>query len=196
MIGLERGKVALYPHTSAWEAEAARTIALLKDILGKAAADAAHVGSTAIRTIRAKPIIDIAVAVTDFADILRRNRELKAHGFYYRYATDGANGIVRGTTDFAGIEIRQLLYACGGYYTGSDEYQTHFIHAVKAESAEWYGYIRFRDFLIAHPQAAKEYETLKMRLSRTYADCREKYTAGKHAYIREILASAEDDAAL
>ncbi len=164
MIGLERGKVALYAHHPEWEREAVRTIRALKEILGDVAAEAAHVGSTAVKSIRAKPIIDIAIAVPDFTDIVRYNRELELQGFYYRYAMDDITGILRGEVDFSANSIRQLLYACGGYYQGADKLQTHFIHVVRTESAEWWNYIKFRDFLNMDPLAAKEYENLKTML--------------------------------
>ena len=189
MIGLERGKVILYPHNDEWNEEAGRTIKALKDILGNVATEVAHVGSTAVNTIRAKPIIDIAVAVSDFADIVRCNRELEMRGFYYRYATDDMNNILRGETDFTTKNIRQLLYACGGYYDGSNAFQTHFVHVVKAESAEWRDYIKFRDYLNSHPLVAKEYENLKIMLCQKYADHREEYTAHKHDFIQRVLDS-------
>ena len=70
MLGLKRGAVALYPHEKAWETEAQATMARLRQILGSVAVEMAHVGSTAIPTIQAKPIIDIAVAVDDFDTLL------------------------------------------------------------------------------------------------------------------------------
>ena len=70
MIGLKRGAVALYPHEKAWETEAQATMARLCQILGPVAAEMAHVGSTAIPTIQAKPILDIAVAVDNFDALL------------------------------------------------------------------------------------------------------------------------------
>ena len=56
MRGLARGTVALQAHQTEWEQEAARTIRLLADLLGPAASDIQHVGSTAIPAIQAKPI--------------------------------------------------------------------------------------------------------------------------------------------
>ena len=46
-------------------------IVKLKDIFGDVATDIQHVGSTAIRGIKAKPIIDIAVSVADFTKLKR-----------------------------------------------------------------------------------------------------------------------------
>ena len=68
MIGLKRGTVQLCEHEKEWEIEAQNTIARLKEILGDLIKDIQHVGSTAILTIQAKPIIDIAVAVDEFDD--------------------------------------------------------------------------------------------------------------------------------
>lgn len=189
MIGLERGKVNLYDHDPEWNKEAARTIKVLKNILGEVAIKIEHVGSTSINSIKAKPIIDIAVAVTNFSDIICYNRKLVEYGFYYRYAMDNLDNILREEIDFTANNIRQLLYACGGYYDGSNRLQTHFIHVVIVKSMEWKNYIKFRDYLNTHPLVAQEYENLKMQLCGEYADCREEYTAHKHDFIQSILNS-------
>ena len=176
MLGLRRGTVALYPHEAEWEAEAARTIARLKEILDGAASDVQHVGSTAIRSIMAKPIVDIAVAADDFGRVLALTGPLERAGFYYR------PGSLEG----------QLLFACGSFYDGTGDSQTHFIHVVKAGGADWHNYVRFRDYLNANPAAAKAYEALKVSLAR---ECpvdagRERYLAGKHDFIRRTLRDA------
>ena len=73
MLGLKRGTVKLVPHEEAWEREAEETIRRLRTLLGDAAADIRHVGSTAIPGIMAKPIVDIAVAAEDFDAVLSVN---------------------------------------------------------------------------------------------------------------------------
>lgn len=141
MLGLKRGAVALYPHEKAWETEAQATMARLRQILGPVAVEMAHVGSTAIPTIQAKPILDIAVAVDDFDALLAYEKQLRAAGFYYR---PNAQAGVRG----------QLLFASGSYYDGSGDLQTHFIHIVRTGSVDWQNYILFRDYLCTHPDTA------------------------------------------
>ena len=84
MLGLKRGTVALFPHEKEWEDEAAKTIEKLKNILGGAARDIQHVGSTAVKSICAKPIIDIAVGVDSFEKILEYKNILEENGFYLR----------------------------------------------------------------------------------------------------------------
>ena len=70
MIGLKTGTVKLVMHQDKWDNEAKRTIKELKDLLGNTAIDIQHIGSTAIASIHAKPIIDIAIGVYSLIDKL------------------------------------------------------------------------------------------------------------------------------
>ena len=179
MIGLKRGTVQLCEHEKEWEIEAQNTIARLKEILGDVIKDIQHVGSTSILMIKAKPIIDIAVAVDEFDDILAYEKELKDAGFYYR---PNAQASLRD----------QLLFACGNFYNGTGDLQTHFIHVVKTNSMDWINYINFRDYLNKTPSATKAYEDLKVSLvQQAPVDSgREKYLKGKHDFIIYTLRKA------
>lgn len=173
MLGLKRGEVLLLEHHNEWEIEAQKTIKILKEVLGDFAVDIQHIGSTSIPTILAKPIIDIAVSVNDFAEVLSLEKALANKGFYYR------------KTD----ETDQLLFACGSYYDGTGDKQTHFIHFVLKDSMQWINYINFRDYLIKNPTIAKEYEALKLSLLNTAKD-RHEYTNCKHEFITFTLRKA------
>ena len=175
MLGLTRGKAKLFPHEKEWEIEAQKTIETLKNICGDVVCDIAHVGSTSIKNIVAKPIIDIAVTTENFDDFLKYEQKLLENGFYY--CPDDKN-------------FNQLLFSCGSYYDGSDDKQTHFIHVVKKDSMEWINYNLFRDYLNENELVAKEYEALKTFLAEKYCDDREKYTAGKHEFITKTLRTA------
>lgn len=178
MIGLKIGTVQLFEHDKNWELEAQKTIAKLKEILGDVIKDIQHIGSTSIVTIKAKPIIDIAIAVDDFDDILQFENKLKKEGFYYRPSKTKLTN--------------QLLFASGSYYDNTGDNQTHFIHIVKTGSMDWLNYINFRDYLNSKPSVAKEYENLKLVLSsKTTIDIgREEYTKGKHNFITHTLRKA------
>ena len=175
-LGLKRGTVALFPHETAWEEEAARTVETLRAVLGDAAAEMQHVGSTGIKNIKAKPIVDIAVAAEDFGAVLAKEDAMRDAGFYYR------PGSLEG----------QLLFARGSFYDGTGDLQTHFIHVVKAGGQDWRDYLNFRDYLNTYPAAAKAYEALKEKLA---AECpadegRKYYLAGKHDFIAHTLRKA------
>ncbi|MGL5440166.1 MAG: GrpB family protein [Filifactoraceae bacterium] len=177
MIGLKRGTVKLFNHEKEWELEAQRTISRLHKILGSVARDIQHVGSTSIITIKAKPIIDIAVAVDNFNDVLVREREFNNYGFYY----------------LPNAELEdQLLFAGGSYYDGTGDLQTHFIHIVLKDSMEWINYINFRDYLNNTPKVAKAYEDLKISLATAVPvdKDREQYLRGKHDFIVYTLRKA------
>ena len=179
MIGLKRGSVKLYAHEKKWEIEAQNTISRLKQILGDVIKDIQHVGSTSILSIKAKPIIDIALAVDDFDEILDFEKELKDAGFYYR---PNAQATIKD----------QLLFACGNFYEGTGDLQTHFIHVVHTNSMDWINYINFRDYLNSTPKVAKEYEELKVALA-MQVPCdtgREMYFKGKHDFITYTLRKA------
>ena len=106
-------------------------------------------------------------------------KELKDNGFYYR---PNAQASIK----------NQLLFACGSYYEGTGEMQTHFIHVVRTNSIDWINYINFRDYLNNTPSAAKEYEELKVSLAlqAPVDKGRQKYLQGKHDFIVRTLRKA------
>jgi len=69
MTGLRRNEVLLYDHEKEWDETAKLIINNLNEAFGNIAVDIQHIGSTAIRHIKAKPMIGIAVAVKSFDDL-------------------------------------------------------------------------------------------------------------------------------
>lgn len=170
-LGLKRGMVAVEPHRTEWEIAAKQCIGKLNEILQDVALDIQHVGSTAIKNICAKPIIDIAVAVSDFDAILSMNKKLEENGFIFR------------GQDIPG----QYLYVCG-----DEDTRTHHIHVVIHGSKEWNNYINMRDYLNTHEDDARAYSELKETLAKKYPDDRKTYTEKKSDLINEILSKAEE----
>lgn len=170
-IGLKRKMVVLEPHQIEWETEGEKTCSKIKEILGDDVIDVQHVGSTSIRSIYAKPIIDIAVGVRDFSDIMKHNDELAENGIIYR------------KQDVPG----QHLYRMGDL---DNDIVTHFIHVVIYTSDAWKNYINFRDYLNSHEDDAKAYENLKKHLWTEFPADRDSYLKGKEKLVSEILAKA------
>lgn len=177
MLGLKRGTVKLCDHEKEWEIQAENTVKILKSILGDTACDIQHIGSTAVSSIKAKPIIDIVVATDSFEKVLSYETNLREEGFYYR----------------PNVHLgEQLLFAKGSYYDGTGDMQTHFIHVVHTNSSDYVNYINFRDYLNENPETAKEYEKIKLSLEKSFPtdDSRQKYTAGKQEFISFVLRKA------
>ncbi len=172
-IGLKRGTVAVEPHRIEWEISAQEMISILKDVLKEAVIDAQHIGSTSIKRICAKPIVDIVVGVEGFDKIMRYNDILMEKGIIYR--REYPHG--------------QHLYVCGDL---DNSIHTHYIHVVIWGQKAWQDYINMRDYLNAHEHRAKEYAELKERLAEKYPEDRTSYTNGKSAFIEDILRRAEE----
>ena len=173
MLGLKRGTVALLEHDPRWEERARQLIRTLGAVLGPAAIDIQHVGSTAIRTIRAKPIIDLAVGVRDPAVLDGYEQALARRGIILRTrACDEEGGWLLVTGDF-----------------DRDTRSSH-IHVVAYGGKAWHNYIDFRDWLNACGDAAREYEQTKIALAARYPDDRESYTRGKGDVIARLLERA------
>ena len=136
-IGLKRGTVAVGPHRFEWDTAAQAVINKLTNILQDDVIDIQHIGSTSVKSICAKPIIDIVVGVDSFDRIMIHNEELMTNGFVYR------------REDHPG----QHLYVCGD---ADNDIQTHFIHVVIWGQKAWNDYINMRDYLNAHEENAKE----------------------------------------
>ena len=172
MLGLKRGTVSLLPHQISWEENAKETISLLWTVLDGIAVDIQHIGSTSIRHIHAKPIIDLAVAVRSLDDILPLIPQLEQIGVIYR------------NQDHPG----QVLFVMGDF---ENEIRTHHVHVVEIENPAWNNYINFRDYLNARPHKAKVYNDLKQALFLKHANNRGFYTAGKQDLINQLLEEAK-----
>ena len=168
-LGLRRGTVLVEPHNAEWDVIAAETIAELHRILQDALVDAQHIGSTAIKDICAKPIIDIVAGVSDFDKLLSRNSVLEENGFIFR----------------GQAHPLQYLYICG-----DNDIRTHHVHAVIYDSEEWNNYVDVRDYLNCHIKDAEAYSKLKESLAKQYSEDRGTYTASKSELIVEIIAKA------
>ena len=172
MLGLKRGTVQILEHQECWHQLANDAITKIKEILGDAAIDVQHVGSTAICGIHAKPIIDIAVAVHQVDQIKSYIDVLEQAGIIFR------------KQDVAG----QILFVMGDF---ANDFRTHHIHVVKWNSADWNHYINFRDYLNAFPEKAALYDALKCSLAEQFSENRGSYTSGKHQLIDQLLSEAD-----
>jgi putative NADPH-quinone reductase/GrpB-like predicted nucleotidyltransferase (UPF0157 family) len=136
-----------------------------------------HFGSTAVPGLAAKPIVDMLVEVTSLDETRQRIVPiLEAQGYdYFWRATWGED-----TPPFYVWFIKR----------DKDGRRTHHIHIVEAGFEHW-DRLLFRDFLIEHPEIARKYVDLKMRLSVTYRGDRVSYTEAKTDFIREVTGIAK-----
>lgn len=172
MQGVPRQKVVLENHREEWAEEFERVKRDLLSMHGENVVDIQHVGSTAIEGIMAKPMLDVAMLLKQIAAPVFAAMTESGYAYYGEVASGKHLFILR----------------------GQNEISLQHIHCYeKGNSDLFYEQVRFRDFLRAHPAYAKEYEALKLKLLRSYADDRKKYTAGKQAFFDKIKLLAAQD---
>ncbi len=136
-----------------------------------------HFGSTAVPGLGAKPIIDMLVGVTSLKEVRKTVAPLlESQGYdYFWRPTWGDN-----TPPFYAWFIKR----------NSKGIRTHHIHMVEKNFEHW-DRLLFKDYLIEHPDIAREYEQLKSQLAKEYGDNRVVYTQKKSDFIEKITSTAK-----
>lgn len=138
-----------------------------------------HIGSTAVPGLSAKPIVDLMASVTDLDTVVTEASE--------RLAADG----------WCYVPTALDRRPWRRFFVKPDPAGRHreaHLHLVEAGHQRWADQIRFRDALRADDGLARAYEDLKRRLATQSAHDREAYTAGKSAFVANVLAGRAQQA--
>jgi len=143
----------------------------LRRLLGSNFVAAHHVGSTAVPSIVAKPIVDVLVEVYSVSRLDDLAETMQSHG----YQAMGEYG----------LPGRR-------YYRKHRHHgvRSHHVHAYEVGNTEIHRHLAFRDFLLAHPEIAQEYSALKQQLALAHPNDKAAYVDGKDTFIREVQAKA------
>lgn len=173
---LQREKIAVVPYDPEWPQRYATVEAEIKALVPRMLVQRiAHIGSTAVPGLSAKPIIDVQVEVMDLEEVRRE---------------------VVPVMEAAGYEFiwRPTMGDAAPYYAWFIKRDAHgersvHVHMVQAGQAS-VDRIVFRDFLREHPDQAARYESLKYELAKRFPKDRAAYTQQKTAFVNEMLALA------
>jgi len=169
MIGLQRHTVSLCDSNDEWrvafDSERTRLLStasgLIREIL--------HVGSTAIPGLPAKPVVDMALVVSNFEVLPDLSFAIQPLGWIDR-------GYVREDNYLFVLE-------------SAPEFRTHHLHVVTVGSAQLEEYTVFKRALLEDPELRERYAALKRNLGEKYQGDRKAYTSGKSEFIESILRS-------
>ena len=170
-VGLKRGYLEIMDYrddyAQIYEEEKEKLLEIYKDKISSIE----HVGSTSIKNIKSKPIIDILIQTDDLEDF-KRYTELNVEGETYTVKKEPTMG--------------------GDYLIRKEEdgKVKAFIHVYKTGDMNGITSIMFRDYMNSHEYEKKRYEALKIELYEKYKDNRKEYTYGKDKYIKEIINKA------
>jgi GrpB-like predicted nucleotidyltransferase (UPF0157 family) len=164
------GHVSLVPPDPSWPEHFSQERELLRPFLGGIADELQHYGSTAVPGLSAKPILDMMapVASLDHAD------ELGEHLAKAGYCKIDAGFFKRR------FFRRRLEGADLAYH----------LHLVVSPAWPLKNELLLRDWLIQHPDIARAYEELKVKLAAAYGDDMPRYTDGKTLFLRRAVNDA------
>lgn len=130
-----------------------------------------HIGSTAVQSIWAKPIVDILVEVDETVDLSKISATLQDNSWIKMSENNRRISFNKGYTESGFAE--KVFHLHLRYVGDNDE-------------------IYFREYLIAHPEVAKDYEALKLELWKRYEYDRDGYTAAKSEFVKKYTALAKE----
>lgn len=164
--------VELKPHDRLWASAVATEAERLAVALGEELLAVHHVGSTAIPGIVAKPTLDIVPVVRslDALDAARPDIEALGYRWWGEYGLAGRRFC---TLDDPATGKRRVHLHC--YETGAAAIRRH---------------LAFRDYLLAHPELARQYEAVKRRCFEQHQASSHDYSTCKGDWIRRIEAEA------
>lgn len=168
-LGLKQDEVKLVAYTAEWENEFDRVKQLILAATPIREERVEHIGSTAIKGILTKPIIDIVVGVDDINHIDQAIfHRLKEIGFL-RLRVERPNEIV-----FAKFTDEPY------------EEKTHFIHLVNYNEKLWKDLLFFRDYLNRNKAARAAYSNLKETFIQNKLGGIQVYTDYKEQLVKRI----------
>lgn len=177
MIGLKRGTVKLSDSQfDEWREEYEKEKKILLDKIGDHVSEIHHIGSTSIPDLMAKPIIDIIAVIDKLEDYKQLIAPLEELG--YHFMPDRV------------FEIRDRVF----FPKGPESNRTHHLSLVVKESPQYGDNLLFRDYLRENKQARHDYQALKQKLSKKFANDRESYTEAKTDFITKLIAKARTEA--
>ncbi len=138
-------------------------------IFGPEITEIHHIGSTSVKGLPAKPVIDIMPVVKDIERVDDFNTAMIDIG----YEAKGENG----------LPGRRF------FQKGGSE-RTHHIHFYGIDNPEIDRHLAFRNYLRTHPDALKKYGDLKKELSQRFPDNIDAYIRGKEQLISKIQKKA------
>ena len=159
--------VVVLPYDERWKQDFQAIKNEIQDALGQLALAIEHVGSTSVKGLSAKPIIDIDVIIEDSSLLGSIISSLAAIGYHH----EGDLGI-------AGREAFK--------YEGKDHLQKRHLYVCPKDSVELKRQIAFRNYLRSHPEAVREYSQIKEEGARIYPNDIEKYIEHKTSFIEKI----------
>lgn len=159
-------KIEVVPYDPNWPRMFREEAKKIRRTLGKNCVAVHHIGSTAVKDLKAKPTIDILAVVKDLSQVDAVNQKMEVLG----YECMGENGIPG-----------RRFFAKGG-----DE-RTHHVHVFEeSNESQIQRHLAVVQYLSANEQRREEYAELKTYLAEAYPEDPEGYCEGKAYFVSQL----------
>ncbi|MBZ4221038.1 GrpB family protein [Bacillus wiedmannii] len=168
-------RITIEEYNIKWESEFNKLQTIINDAMEELVLSVEHVGSTAVKGLVSKPILDIDIVIEDYEIFHEVVTKLEAIGYYHQ-----------AEWSFKGREAFGRKDAFVPWHGESTVWMEHHLYVCDKNSEELRKHIAFRDYLREHKDVAAEYGCLKEELARESKN-RFSYSEGKTAFITNIL---------
>ncbi len=158
-------RVSVVPWDKNWEQMFLDELAQLKKILSGLSQEIHHFGSTSVKGMAAKPIVDIMVVVAD------------------------ANAVEEAASRLSESSYIDMGNICSGWrfvIKGNEEERTCHIHIFKHGDRKILDHLLVRDFLRSNERIAGAYSQLKLDLAKSFPNDIDSYIAGKSSFMADL----------
>jgi GrpB-like predicted nucleotidyltransferase (UPF0157 family) len=164
MIGLKQNINILVPYDSEWDSLYEIEKCSIRSVLSSFTFYIEHIGSTSVKGLKSKPIIDIIIGIDNISDWVNYKIPLESIGYDY--------------AENAGVPNH--------YIFGRDKnIRTHLIHLVKYNGYSWKFNIQFRNILRTDIDIRNEYIKCKESSVNEAPYSRSKYNELKSKFFEE-----------
>ena len=139
--------IEVVPYDARWPNQFEENASQIQPIFSDNFVAIHHIGSTSVPGLAAKPTIDILLEVKDIELVDKCNDPMGMLGYeaWGEYNIPGRR-----------------------FFVKSEDNRTHHVHTFQVGSSEIARHLFFRDYLKSHPDEAKEYANLKIKLAHQF----------------------------
>jgi GrpB-like predicted nucleotidyltransferase (UPF0157 family) len=165
-------QIVIEEYNPGWSNEFEKEKAIIKQALNDDLLPIEHIGSTSVKGLGAKPILDIMIGVRNLSEVDSFIEPLKQ--LEYEYVIHK--------------EFPQRRFFRKGQWRAG----THHLHIYEYNSEFWINNILFRNYLNDYPNTKIQYNQLKRDLAVKYEYDRVGYTNAKAPFISSVIKLAKE----
>jgi len=164
-------KIRFEEYDPNWMVDFKRISSELKTLIGFLSPQIEHIGSTSVKGLSAKPIVDVLVGVNNESDLDLAIRPLIRADYVYYEVYNATmpyrRFFVKHKVEPQSLSIPKMIVHEKEIPNSTEEHHNRLahVHILPLDSEHYLRHIAFRDYLRCHPKVRDEYQQLKQELS-------------------------------